>query len=73
MNAERMPPQYEVGARCTECMCPLSRYNPYVVCGPCRMKLANMLADDDESEYSWEKFERRPAVRRGPLLDTTLL
>lgn len=74
------PNQYAVDGRCVECMRPLSRYNPYVVCGPCRVRLASGVADavtvaenDDDAKiiFAWERFPRREPVRRGPLLAET--
>lgn len=57
------PEQFAVGERCdvaaSGCGRPLSRYNPYTVCGPCRMRLGAWLVTDS--------FPRRVPVRRGAL------
>lgn len=76
------PPQYPLGQPCNECGRPLSRYNPYVTCGPCRMRLscriATEIAEDDagdshgdDKSFVWDRFPKRKAVRRGPLLPDT--
>lgn len=77
------PNQYRVGEQCSECRKPLSRYNPYRVCGPCRVKAsAAIAAKDVEAEmaeaertgshsFAWERFPKRTAVRRGPLMMET--
>ena len=59
----------------------LSRYNPYVVCGPCRVRLANDVADEVGAAeiaedaapivFAWERFPRRHVVRYGALLPDT--
>jgi hypothetical protein len=74
---EEAPNQYSTGDRCIECARPLSRYNPYVVCGPCRMRIAADVVDDyvedDAPElqygYLWERFAKRTPLRRGSLLE----
>lgn len=72
------PLQYTVGQPCAECQYPLSRYNPYVVCGPCRMRLAEAMAGMPEDDYNthsvtfvfpWERFAKRKPVRQGSLLE----
>lgn len=84
-NLSDLPPnQYTVGDRCEVdlggCGRPLSRYNPYVVCGPCRVKLASTAVDvveDMDAEeprpivFAWERLPKRDVVRRGPLLAET--
>lgn len=67
------PLQYAVGQPCDECGNPLSRYNPYTVCGPCRRKLvldtsAEMAQTSHEAYAPWERHLRVP-VRRGPLTE----
>jgi hypothetical protein len=71
------PNQYGPG-RCTECQRPLSRYNPYVVCGPCRVRLADNIAREiavaeymEDRGFAWELFPKREPVWRGPLLPET--
>lgn len=77
-----LPLQYSTGDRCTECALPLSMYNPYQVCGPCRHRISTHTppelleeeaADNAEGRsFLWERFPRRRALRRGPLLPETL-
>lgn len=70
------PLQYPLGDVCT-CGARLSRYNPYVVCGPCRVRIASDITDDfvedddtaAHTPYVWERFDKRRAVRRGSLLE----
>jgi hypothetical protein len=75
------PPQYGTG-RCRielgGCGRPLSTYNPYVVCGPCRVRLASTVDDDSDNAelieregQVWERFPKRGVARRGALLPET--
>lgn len=79
---EAAPNQYPPG-RCRAdlggCGRPLSTYNPYEVCGPCRVRAASNVdeaaseAEDAEAAaggtlFAWERFPRRTPLRRGPLL-----
>jgi hypothetical protein len=41
---ENAPQQYALNDRCRECGGPLSRYNPYVVCGACRVRISARIA-----------------------------
>lgn len=62
--------QFAANQPCTQCGKPLSRYNPYEVCGPCRVKLAPTLglqpegqAGDELEGLAWERFKRRPQIK----------
>lgn len=74
------PHQYAVGRKCSECPTILSRYNPYTICGACRVRIVAQgprewdgdLTDPGVEPFPWEGQEREP-VRRGPLLDETAL
>lgn len=75
-----IPAQHMPGQLCTNgCGTKLSIYNPYTVCGPCRVRLAEAMSDAElkaaeEAERAadglmvWERYPRREVVRRGPLL-----
>lgn len=47
---DEAPAQYRVGELCKECRLPLSRYNPYIVCGPCRVRICTNIVDDYEED-----------------------
>lgn len=69
--ADQRPAQYGTVGRCIECMAFLSRYNPYQVCGPCRVRLAAAIpqkiaaaaetAERSEPTFVWERFPKRKA------------
>jgi hypothetical protein len=80
------PPQHGPGQCRLDlggCGRPLSTYNPYVVCGPCRVRLAAEIAREEAAEaeaaeeavgvkeFAWERFPKRHVVRRGALLAET--
>jgi predicted amidophosphoribosyltransferase len=74
------PLQYGEGT-CTECQRPLSIYNRFVVCGPCRYRLSYTIAQEVEDEndptggertFVWETFGERKPVRRGQLYADTV-
>lgn len=75
---EDAPNQYGEADVCNPCGRPLSRYNPYVTCGPCRVRIAQDIVDDfDEDDalerypvvsYIWERFAKRQPIKRGPLM-----
>lgn len=62
---------YGPAGRCAECAAVLSIYNPYTVCGPCRLKLAEERVAErvDEAETEellgniWHAHPRREQVR----------
>jgi hypothetical protein len=63
--------QYTPGEPCVQCRRPLSRYNPYAVCGPCRVKLMPTLslnaalaahAAAETGTEEWDRFPRRKRV-----------
>lgn len=74
------PNQYPVGVPCASCNRPLSRYNGYTICGPCRYRIATTIVDDyaedqldapdhwsdTEPVYKFDRFpKRRPVQREG--------
>ena len=67
----RRPPQYGIDGRCTQCCRPLSRYNPYVVCGPCRVRMAALIPaeiasrEEPDGTFVWERFPRREKAAGG--------
>lgn len=75
--AELAPKQYPVGEPCRECGRALSRYNPSRTCGPCRLRLSLVIADERGPSRELQRDEdeggdglvwgRREPVRRGPL------
>lgn len=65
--------QYGTTGRCVKCGNPLSRYNPYTVCGPCRVRIAEQEAIalqsiSEEQSHDWERFERREPVQEPPII-----
>ena len=63
-NLHVPPPQFADGELCSECNRPLSIYDPYRTCGPCRCRIS--------SRWAPVRFLFRPVVRRGPLLPETI-
>lgn len=69
MSAAR---QFNPSDRCAECRRPLSRYNPFTVCGPCRIALTPTLPplsfspsyedEDADIRRALERFPTRPQV-----------
>lgn len=73
---DEAPRQYSPDEKCEHCKRPLSRYNPYTVCGPCRVRVVGRLALGETRPgrgRGWESFKRRAPVRRGPMLAETPL
>jgi uncharacterized Zn finger protein (UPF0148 family) len=81
-DVDPSPYQYPPGVPCDKCGRPLSRYNGYTTCGPCRYRIATDIVDDyyeDEPEkpdswrdrepiFSLERFKRRKPIPRDETL-----
>lgn len=65
---DEAPRQYPEG-RCTACKRPLSMYNQYEVCGPCRVTISTNITHDyaedaPEKPDHWRDYEPRYELER---------